>query len=146
MVSLFLAELKDIWNLCLLIIIEMMNCVCIVPEDSKIICCRLKLCKALNCLIRVYNTLWVRVFWNTPDSLYRGIVIDIFLNHIHVRTILSHRDVYHLNSKLLCDCKMSVIARYRTEELHLVKLAPWCIAANTKDKCTCNLIIHDIET
>jgi len=41
---------------------------------------------------------------------------------------------------------MTVVSWYRTEEFHLVKLAPWCISHYSVGIGTCNGIEHYIQT
>ena len=53
-------------------------------------------------------------------------------NGMDTRNYGSHGNRYHLYSKKLCDCKMSVISRRRTQKLDLIKLTGVAAFASPK--------------
>ena len=132
--------------LLLLIVIEMMYTVSIIPVDTEIRCSRLQTGKTFNCVLWVSISLWIGIFRNTPDTLDCRIFTYQFLNHIHIWSLRSHRNIDHLNSKELCNLKMAVISRNRAEEFYLIQLAPWCISHNTMCHRTCHSIKHNVQT
>ena len=129
----------------LIIIIEMMNAVCIIPVNTEIRCCRFQSCKTLYGFFGVSVTLWVGVFRNTPDSLDRCIFTYQLLYHVHIRSLWSHRNIDHLDSEKFGDLEVTVITWYRTEEFHLVKLAPWSISHYTLSHGTCDTVEHNVQ-
>ena len=57
-----------------------------------------------------------------------------------------HRDCDQIKTKSLCNLEMTVIARCRTKEFHLVKLAPWCMSKKAEHISSRYGIIHHIQT
>ena len=129
----------------LIIIIEMMDAVGIIPVNTEVRCCRFQSCKTLYGFFRVGVALWVGVFRNTPDSLDGCILTYQLLYHVHIRSLWSHRNIDHLDSEKFGDLEVTVITRYRTEEFHLVKLAPWSISHYTLSHGTCNTVEHNVQ-
>ena len=81
--SCFPAFIQDLQQIVLSfrLIIEMMDGIGIVPENAEVFRCRLQIRESLHGLFRIGIALRIRIFRNAPDSLDRGIVIDIFFNH-----------------------------------------------------------------
>ena len=123
-----------------------MYAVCIIPVDSEVFCRRLQIRKAEYCLVRVCDSLRIGIFRHAPDTFYCRILIYIFLYQIHIRSRRRHRDVDHLDSEVLCNTKVSVISRYRAEEFYFVELAPRCASEYSVCHCSCNCIIHNVQT
>ena len=94
----------------LVVVVEVVYAICVIPENPEVRRCRLQPCKTAHRLIGVGITLWVGVLWNTPDALDGVIRRHQFLHHIHIRTLWSHGNINHLNSKILSDGKMAVIS------------------------------------
>ena len=137
---------KDLQDFIPLIFIQMMDTVSIIPKNSEIFCCRCQCRKTSDNFIRIGITLWVGILRYTPDSLDCRIIIDIFFYHVHIRSILMHRDCDQIKTKSLCNLEMTVIARCRTKEFHLVKLAPWCMSKKAEHISSRYCIIHHIQT
>ena len=102
----------------------MMKSISIIPVNTEIRRCRLQTCHTAYSLIRIAVSGRIGIFGYTPDSLNAFILSHHLFYQIHVRTISKKGHIDHLNAKILCNCKMAVIARYGTEELYLVQLAP----------------------
>ena len=145
-ISCFRTLIKDLKKEILIVIIKMMDAVSVIPVNTEVRCSRLQMRKTLNCFFGISVALRIGIFRNTPDSFYCRIFIDIFLNHVHIRAFRSHRNVDHLNAEKFCDTEMTVVSWYRTEEFHLVKLAPWCISHYSVGIGTCNGIEHYVQT
>ena len=122
----------------------MVDAIGIIPENSEILGSRSQSGQTAHRLIGVGNSAWVGVLGNTPDSLDGLVLCNQLLHQLHIRAFLVHRNIDHLNVKVFCNCKMSVISRNRTEELHLVKLAPGSASHNTVCHGAGNGIIHYI--
>ena len=123
-----------------------MYAVCVIPVDTEVFCSRFQVGKTENCLIGICDPLRIGIFRYTPDTFYCRILIYIFLDHIHIRSRRRHRDVDHLDSEMLCNTEVSVISRYRTEEFYFVQFAPRCASEYSVCHCTCNCIIHNVQT
>ena len=120
-----------------------MYAVSVIPENSEILGSGLESCKALYCFIGICVSVGVGVHRYAPDSLNGGIVVYKLLNHIHIRTLRSHGNIYHFDTECLGDAEMSVIAGNRAKELYLIALAPGlCAAIYAELHCSCNGIIH----
>ena len=126
-----LALCKDLDQMILVMVIQVMDAVCIIPENTEIRCSRFQSCKTAYCFIRVGISLWVGILRNAPDTFDGRISGNQFLYHIHIRTFWSHRNIDHLNAKILGNSKVAVIARNRAEEFDLILLAPWSISHNS---------------
>ena len=140
----FRQDLKQV-VLLLGIIIEMMDRVGVVPVNAEIVRRRLQVSKTEHRLLRVGDARRVGVLGHAPDSLDFRIVVDVLLDHVHIRAVLVERDVDHLDSEELRDLEMAVVTRHRAEEFHSVELAPGRIAADTVGHGTGHRIEHDIE-
>ena len=123
-----------------------MHTVGIVPENSEILCSRCQCSKALNNFIRIGIALWIGILRYTPDTLHLRIVVDIFFNHIHIRTILMHRNRDHLKAESLCNLEMAIVSRCRTEEFDFVKLTPRCMSQKSEHISSGYSIVHHIQT
>ena len=110
----FLTFHQNFNQVVLFIFIEMVDSVSIIPVDSEILCCRVQLCETVYRLVGIGDSLWVGVFRYTPDPFHCRICAYKLFYHIHIRSGRSHWDIDHLDSKMLCNRKMSVISRNRT--------------------------------
>ena len=110
----FLTLHQNLNQVVLLIFIEVVDSVSIIPVDSEIFCCRIQLRKTVYRLVRIGNSLRIGVFRHAPDPFHCRICAYKLFYHIHIRSGRSHWDIDHLDSKMLCNRKMSVISRNRT--------------------------------
>ena len=106
----------------------MMNCISIIPKNTEIRCRRRKRCETSYGLIGIRISLRVGVLRYTPNTLDGGIFGYQLLYQIHIRSFGSHGHIDHLDSEMLGNTKMSVITRYRAQELYMIQLAPGGIA------------------
>ena len=105
-----------------------MNNISIVPNHSEIFCRRLKSSKAADNLVRECYSVGIRVFRNAEKS-FNALILDIFLNAVHIRTVGIHFNIYHLDAEMLKNSEMSVIAGAGAEEFNLTLLDPGLISA-----------------
>ena len=85
---------KDLNQMVLVVVIQMMDGVGIVPVDTEVLRRRLQARKAADCLVRVGISGRVGILGNTPDSLDGLVGGHQFLDHIHVRSGLQHRHAW----------------------------------------------------
>ena len=104
-------------------IIEMVDTVSVIPENTEIFCCRFQSGKSLYCLCRVGDTLWIGILRHTPDTLDGRIRTYQLLYHIHIRTCRGHRHVDHFNAEILCDPEMT--GHIREQDIRIL-LCPAC--------------------
>ena len=145
-VALFFTFHQDLDQVILLVVIQMVDAVCVIPVNTEILRRRLQACKTAHRLVRVGDTLRVGIFRHAPDALYRFVVVDIFLDHIHIRSVLRHRDIDHLNAKIFRDSKMTVVSWHRAEEFYLIQLAPRRASHYSVCHGACNGVKHDVQT
>ena len=140
-----LAGHEDLDQMILPVIVQMMNAVGIVPEDTEVRRSRLEFREAADRLIRVGIAGRVAVLGHAPDSLDRLVLAHQLLDHVHIGAagIRGNRD--HLYAKILCDRKVPVIAGNRAKELDLVQLAPGRIAHDTVCHGSGYSVIHDVQ-
>ena len=117
---------EDLDEVILILIIEVMYTVGVIPVDTEVTCSRLETCETTYGLIAVAVALRVTVLRNAPDALDGVVFLHELLDDVHIRTGRCHRNVDHLDTEVLGDAEVTVIARYRTEPLHLIELTPWC--------------------
>ena len=96
------------------VLIEMVHHISVIPINTEILCRRLQIGKPSYRLLRIGIALGVGILRHAPDSLDALIFRNQSFHHIHIRPLRGHRHIYHLNSKILCNRKMSVISGYRT--------------------------------
>ena len=142
-ISGFLALLDDVQQVILSVIIQVMDDIRVIPENTEIFCCRFQVCESSDGLIGVGVALRVGVFRYTPDSLDGVIFCNEFFYHVHVRSFRRHRNIDHLNAEVLGYTEVTVIARYRTEEFYFVQLVPRSAACNALQERTCYGIKHN---
>ena len=123
----------------------MMDAICVIPEYAKIIRSGFEIRKSPYCLIGVCNASGIAVFGNAPYTLDRRIAVDVFLDEIHIRSLVGHGNIDHLDTELLGDREMPVISGYGAQELNLIKPAPRRGTANSEYHRSCDRIIHYIE-
>ena len=136
---------QDLDQIILIKVIEVMDTVGIVPEDTEVFRCRLEPCKAADCLITVGIACRIRIFGNAPDALDGLVFRNKLFDHIHIRASGAHGNRDHADPEVFGDGKMSVVAGYRAKEIHLVQFSPGCVAHDTMCHCAGDRIIHDIE-
>ena len=136
---------EDLDEVILVLIIEVMYTVGVVPVNTEVTCSRLETCETTYGLIAVAVALRVGVLRDAPDALDGVVFLHELLDHVHIRTGRRHRNIDHLDAEVLGDTEVTVVARYRTEPLHLIKLTPWCGAHNAVGHRSRNGIIHDIQ-
>ena len=144
-ISRFFTLGKNLRNTVLIIFVKMMDTISIIPENTEIRGCRFQSRKAADCLSGIGDAGGISIHGYTPDTFDGRICADKSLHHIHVRSFLCHGNRDHLNTKGLCNGKMTVISRYRTKEFHLVQLCPGGISHNTVGHGTGYCIKHNIQ-
>ena len=102
-----------------------MDSVSVIPKNTEVRRCGLQSSKTADRFIRVRNSLWVGILWHAPDSLNALIFPHKPLHHVHIGSFHGHRDVDHLNAKILRDGKMAVVSGNRAQKLDLIKFTPW---------------------
>ena len=123
----------------------MMDTICIVPENPEVLCLRLQCSKPLYNSIAVNNAARIRVHRHTPDSLNGVIFCNELFHKIHIRTICKHRYIDHFNAQEFTNCKVTVITRYRTQELYFVIFSPWLAAQHAVGHSKGNCPVHCIQ-
>ena len=122
-----------------------MYAVRVIPEDTKILCCRLQVCEAAYGFIRVGDALRIGVLRHTPNAFDCRVVVDQFFYPIHIRSGYGHRDVDHLNSEGFGDGEVTIITRYRTQKFYFVQLAPGSMSQDTMHHGSRYRVIHDVQ-
>ena len=130
-ISCSLALCKDLDQMILVMVIQVMDAIRIIPENTEIRSSRFQSCKAAYCFVRIGIPLWIGILRYTPDTLNRSIISYQLFYHIHIRTFRSHRNIDHLNAEILGNTKVTVISRNRAKEFYLIQLAPWGISHDT---------------
>ena len=118
--------------------------VSIVPENSEVACLGLHRSKSFDYCVRISDTRRVGILGHTPHTLDAFVVSNELFYQIHIGTFLVHRYVYHLDSEVFADCKMSVVSGYGTEEFR-TGLIPGLAAAYAELQISLNSIVHKIE-
>ena len=140
-----LALREDLDQVILLLVIEVMHAVGIVPVNPEILCRGLQPRESPDRLVAVAVALGVGILRHTPDPLDALILSDQSLDKSHIRAARRHRDRNHLDSEVLRDAEVPVIARDRAEPLHLIQPAPGDIPHHTVRHGTGNGVIHHIQ-
>ena len=125
----------------LIIPAELMDKICVIPHDDKILSRRFQCGKTLYNSVRIDYACWVWIFRNAPYTLNSRVFYG-FLNCIHIRALICHRYCYKLCSEVSWHGKMPVIARGGTKEFESVKLSPWRAATKTVYICNCQNPVH----
>ena len=68
--------------------------------------------ESINCCFRIDFSPWIRILRYTPNPSYGSVTPDSGLDLVHIRTIVAHRHVHHVNAEIFEDGKVSVISRY----------------------------------
>ena len=136
---------KDLDQMVLLVLVQVMYAVRVVPEDPEVGSRRLKSRKSPDCLVRIGITRGIAVFWHTPDALDGIVLVDQLLDHIHVRSFRAKRDRNHLDAKIFRDREMSVISGNGAKEFHSVLLAPGSISHDSVRHGSRDCVVHDVE-
>ena len=140
-----LAFRKDLKDVVLVMVIQMMDGIGIVPVEAEILCRRLQTGHPADSLVRVGVPAGVRVLRHAPDALDGLILGDKLLDQVHIRTVLKHRHRDILDPEILRDGEMAVVSRHHTEEFHLVQLAPGRISHDAVAVGAGNGVVHDVQ-
>ena len=127
------------------IVYQVVYAVGVVPENTEILCLRLQGSKALYNLVAVYHAARIGVHGHAPDRLDGVVFSHQLFYHVHVRAVLLHGDVHQLHAQKFADGKVAVIARHRTEHLHLVILAPGLTAHDAVGHRQGHRPVHDVQ-
>ena len=102
--------------------------VSVVPDNSEILCRRFESGEATNDLIGKCYSVRIGILRNAEKAL-NAFILDIFLDCVHVRAVVVHFDIYHLDAEMLKNSEMSVVAGAGAEKFNLTLLDPWLVAA-----------------
>ena len=127
------------------IIDQMVYTICIIPENPEICCLRLQCCKPLYHFIAIYNPARIGVHRHAPDTLDAFIFCNQLFYDVHIRAIFVHRHIDQFHAKELRYCKMAVISRNRTQELHMIQFAPRCTTQNAIGHCNRHYPVHNVQ-
>ena len=136
---------EQIFEMVSFIVIQMMNGICIIPENTEIRRSGRERRKAVHHLVAVGKAVRVGILRNAPNSFDRRVVVDILLNHIHIRPLRGHGNVDHLNAERFTDRKMTVISGGGAQKPHFFKMRPGLGAEHAVQHIARHGIIHDIK-
>ena len=74
--------------------------------------------------VGVHLSTRVRVLGHAPDALHRGVLPDPRFDQVHVRTVIPHRHVDHLDPEVFENREVPVVAGDRAQEPHGAAVAP----------------------
>ena len=134
-----------LYQMILIMIVEMMHRVGIVPHDPEVLRRGLEPCKAPYSLIRVGIARRIGILGRAPDALDGRIMRYQILDHIHIRAGRRHGYAYIFDAEIFRDGEMPVISGNDAQKLHLVQLAPRRIAHHTVRHASGDRIVHDIQ-
>ena len=127
------------------IVDQMVYAVCVVPEDTEVLCLRLQGCKTLYHCIAVYHAARIGVHGYAPDRLNGIVFCHQLFNDVHIRTVFLHGNVHQFHAQKFADSEVAVIARHRTEHLYLVILAPRLAAHYAVGHGEGHCPVHDVQ-
>ena len=140
------ALLENIQQLVAALLIELVHNVSVVPENAEIGGCGGQGRQTTNSVIRIGHAVGIGILGVAPDALDGGIVVDKFLNGIHVGTRGGHGNRDHFNTKRLADRKVAIVTGCRANKLQFLLTAPGSLAApNAVKHCAGNRIVHEVE-
>jgi len=127
------------------VLIDLMDCISVIPEDTKILRGRLEARDAAHGLVGIDAAERVRVLRHAPHAL-DGRVADELLDQIHVGAGRGHRDRDELEAEGLRDPEVAVVARGRAEPFDLVQLAPRLLRVQQAVRIGLgDRVVHEIE-
>ena len=144
-IACFFAFIQNFNKFILNIIIQMMNAVSVIPENSKIFGGGFEPSKTANHFIRIGVTGGVGIFGNTPNPLNGFIFCHQLFNHIHIGAVFMHGNVNHFNAEILGNGKMTVVPGNGAQEFHFIQFAPGGAAHNPVGHGAGNGIVHHVK-
>ena len=145
-ISCFLTFRQKFQDHILIIVIQMVNGVSVIPENTEVFGSRFQMGKSSDCLVGERNTGGILIFWYAPDSLDGLVFSHQLFHYIHIWAGRKHGNIDHLNAKIFRHRKMTVISRNRTQEFYLVQFRPGGTSHNALGHGTGNCIKHNAET
>ena len=104
--------------------VQVVDRVGIVPEDPEVRRLGRHGGQPPDHVVRIHRARGVAVFGDAPDALDGRVAGGELLHGLHVRPVSLHRHRDHLDSQVLADGKMPVVARAGAQELHVALAAP----------------------
>ena len=124
---------------------QIMYAISIIPKNTEILGSRLQSGKTAHGFVGIGNAGGVGIFRHTPNSLHAGIVLHHFFHHIHIGTCGQKGNGHHINTEILGNGKMTVIAGSGAQKLHMLLTAPRLAAAKAMGHSAGNGIEHHVQ-
>ena len=140
------ASLEDIKKNVSALLVELVNSVSVVPEDTEVGSCGLHRSQTADRLVGIGIAVGVGVLGVTPDTLDGRVGSDKTLNGIHIGTCLCHLNGNKLEAQGLCNGKVTVVTGARTKEGKLLLFSPRSLTAhNAVKERSRDGVVHKIE-
>ena len=122
---------------------QIVDAISVIPDDAEILRACLHGCHTADDFVRISFSFRIGILRHTEHAFDCRVLHDLF-QQLHIRAVLQHRDVDHLDPKIFAHAEMSVVTGHRAGKLHLIELAPRG-AARAVRHALGNIVKHHIQ-